>query len=80
MFYGRPFHITYLCRDDAGENVFLSMLTDWDLDAAFMTSSDPYLRLKVSVLTLLLIRQCATVCSGLCECLICTYQMLLVNL
>nr|CAB3266836.1 TBC1 domain family member 25-like [Phallusia mammillata] len=42
-----PFHITYLCRDDVGENVFLSMLTDWDLDAAFMTSSDPHLRLKL---------------------------------
>ena len=45
----RPFHLTYMCRDDAGENVFLSMLTDWDLDAAFMTSSDPYLRLKVNL-------------------------------
>nr|XP_002131277.1 TBC1 domain family member 25-like [Ciona intestinalis] len=42
-----PFHITYLCRDDVGENVYLSMLTDWDLDAAFMTSSDPFLRLKL---------------------------------
>jgi len=25
----------------------LSLLTDWDLDAAFLTSSDPYLKLKV---------------------------------
>lgn len=43
------FHISYLCRDDAGENIYLSMLTEWDLDAAFMTSSDPYLRLKIEV-------------------------------
>ncbi|CAK8676857.1 unnamed protein product [Clavelina lepadiformis] len=42
-----PFHLTYLCRDDAGENIFLSMLTEWDLDAAFLTSSDPHLRLKL---------------------------------
>lgn len=42
-----PFHISYLCRDDAGESVYLALLTDWDLDAAFLTSSDPYLRLKV---------------------------------
>uniref|UniRef100_H2Z362 Rab-GAP TBC domain-containing protein n=1 Tax=Ciona savignyi TaxID=51511 RepID=H2Z362_CIOSA len=42
-----PFHMTYLCRDDVGDNVYLSMLTEWDLDAAFMTSSDPFLRLKL---------------------------------
>jgi len=41
------FQITYLCRDDIGEKLFLPMLTDWDLDAAFLTSSEPHLKLKL---------------------------------
>ena len=27
--------------------MYLSLLSDWDLDAAFLSASDPYLRLKV---------------------------------
>lgn len=45
------FGLSYLCRDDNGDNIYLSLHTDWDLDAAFMTSSDPYLCLKVEIET-----------------------------
>ena len=35
--------------DENGEEAYLSLLSDWDLDAAFLTASDPYLRLKVDL-------------------------------
>ncbi|XP_071484889.1 TBC1 domain family member 25-like [Diadema antillarum] len=41
------FTITYLSHDDSGHEVYLSMLSDWDLDAAICGASDPCLRLKV---------------------------------
>ena len=41
------FTISYISRDDAGDEVHLSLLSDWDLDAAILTASDPQLRLKV---------------------------------
>lgn len=44
------FQVSYLCRDDSGNNMYISMLNDWDLDAAFITSSDPYLWLKVDAI------------------------------
>nr|XP_039260478.1 TBC1 domain family member 25-like [Styela clava] len=43
------FEVTYLCRDDRGENMYLSLQTEWDLDAAFLTSSEPYLILKIEI-------------------------------
>jgi hypothetical protein len=45
----RDFTISYLATDDTGEEVYLSLLSDWDLDAAFFGASNPVLRLKVDV-------------------------------
>jgi hypothetical protein len=45
----RDFTISYVATDDAGEEVYLSLLSDWDLDAAFFGASNPILRLKVDV-------------------------------
>jgi len=41
--------MSYLATDDTGEEVYLSLLSDWDLDAAFFGASNPILRLKVDV-------------------------------
>ncbi|XP_078595487.1 TBC1 domain family member 25-like isoform X1 [Branchiostoma floridae x Branchiostoma japonicum] len=41
------FTISYLSHDSEGQEVWLSLLSDWDLDAAFISSSHPYLRLRV---------------------------------
>ncbi|XP_071961108.1 uncharacterized protein [Antedon mediterranea] len=41
------FTISYLSRDEKGVEVYLSLLSDWDLDAAFLSASDPVLKLKV---------------------------------
>ncbi|PIK47427.1 putative TBC1 domain family member 25 [Apostichopus japonicus] len=41
------FTISYLSRDDVGEDVFLALLSDWDLDAAIFCASDPCLRLRI---------------------------------
>jgi len=35
--------------DDTGEEVYLSLLSDWDLDAAFFGASTPCLNLKVDL-------------------------------
>lgn len=43
------FAISYLATDDNGQSVYLSLLSDWDLDAAFLGSSNPYLCLKVDL-------------------------------
>jgi len=43
------FTISYLATDDTGEDVYLSLLSDWDLDAAFFSASNPCLRLKVDL-------------------------------
>jgi len=45
----RDFTISYLATDDTGEDVYLSLLSDWDLDAAFFSASTPCLRLKVDL-------------------------------
>jgi len=45
----RDFTISYLATDDTGEDVYLSLLSDWDLDAAFFSASNPCLRLKVDL-------------------------------
>ena len=49
IFVDRDFTISYLATDDTGEDVYLSLLSDWDLDAAFFSASNPCLRLKVDL-------------------------------
>lgn len=41
------FTMSYLVRDDYGKEIYLSMLSDWDMDAAIQSASDPCLQLKV---------------------------------
>lgn len=48
-FFFREFSISYLARDEEGKDTYLSLLSDWDLDAAFLGSSDPCLQLKVDL-------------------------------
>ena len=43
------FTLSYLARDTEGQEVYLSMLSDWDMDAAFQCAADPYLKLKVDL-------------------------------
>jgi len=38
-----------LATDDTGEDVYLALLSDWDLDAAFISASNPCLQLKVDL-------------------------------
>ncbi|XP_035377797.1 TBC1 domain family member 25 isoform X2 [Electrophorus electricus] len=45
----RNFGISYLSRDRAGVEVYLSLLSDWDLDAAFVSAAKPYLQLKMDI-------------------------------
>ncbi|CAL8080173.1 unnamed protein product [Calicophoron daubneyi] len=42
------FAVSYLATDDYGEQFYLPLQSDWDLDAAILTSSDPTLRIKVT--------------------------------
>ena len=43
------FTISYLGKDGRGQDVYLSLLSDWDLDAAFLSASNPVLKLKVDL-------------------------------
>lgn len=43
----RDFTMSYLVQDDYGKEIYLSMLSDWDMDAAIQSASDPCLQLKV---------------------------------
>ncbi|KAL1766452.1 TBC1 domain family member 25 [Sigmodon hispidus] len=45
----KNFGISYLARDRLGQEVFLSLLSDWDLSTAFATASKPYLQLRVDI-------------------------------
>ncbi|KAG5282374.1 hypothetical protein AALO_G00055300 [Alosa alosa] len=45
----RNFGISYLSRDRSGVEVYLSLLSDWDLDAAFVSAAKPYLQLKIDI-------------------------------
>ncbi|XP_056629224.1 TBC1 domain family member 25 [Triplophysa dalaica] len=45
----RNFGISYLSRDRGGSEVFVSLLSDWDLDAAFVSAAKPFLQLKVDI-------------------------------
>ena len=43
------FVISYSAKDNKGHELYLALLSDWDLDAAFFGSSEPCLRLKVDL-------------------------------
>jgi hypothetical protein len=43
------FSLSYLAKDAEGQEVYLSMLSDWDMDAAFQCAADPCLKLKVDL-------------------------------
>ncbi|XP_030640317.1 TBC1 domain family member 25 [Chanos chanos] len=45
----RNFGISYLSRDRGGVEAYLSLLSDWDLDAAFVSAAKPYLQLKMDI-------------------------------
>ncbi|KAG7273369.1 hypothetical protein CRUP_022912 [Coryphaenoides rupestris] len=45
----RNFGISYLSRDRSGGEMYLSLLSDWDLDAAFASAAKPYLQLKIDI-------------------------------
>ncbi|XP_047655848.1 TBC1 domain family member 25 isoform X2 [Tachysurus fulvidraco] len=45
----RNFGISYLSRDRMGAEVYLSLMSDWDLDAAFVSAAKPYLQLKMDI-------------------------------
>uniref|UniRef100_A0A1B6HMT1 Rab-GAP TBC domain-containing protein n=1 Tax=Homalodisca liturata TaxID=320908 RepID=A0A1B6HMT1_9HEMI len=43
------FTVRYKVCDDYGQETYLSLLSDWDLDAAFLSSSEPHLYLRVEM-------------------------------
>nr|XP_015196725.1 PREDICTED: TBC1 domain family member 25 isoform X1 [Lepisosteus oculatus] len=45
----RNFGISYLSRDKQGVEAYLSLMSDWDLDAAFVSAAKPYLQLKIEI-------------------------------
>ncbi|XP_051965411.1 TBC1 domain family member 25-like isoform X1 [Xyrauchen texanus] len=45
----RNFGISYLSRDRGGLEVYVSLLSDWDLDAAFVSAAKPFLQLKMDI-------------------------------
>ncbi|KAI3357333.1 hypothetical protein L3Q82_015489, partial [Scortum barcoo] len=45
----RNFGISYLSRDRSGAEMYLSLVSDWELDAAFVSAAKPYLQLKMDI-------------------------------
>ncbi|XP_008569675.1 PREDICTED: TBC1 domain family member 25-like isoform X1 [Galeopterus variegatus] len=45
----KNFGISYLGRDRLGQEIYLSLLSDWDLSVAFATACKPYLQLRVDI-------------------------------
>ncbi|KAK0139628.1 TBC1 domain family member 25 [Merluccius polli] len=43
------FGISFLSRDRSGGEIYQSLLSDWDLDAAFASAAKPYLQLKIDI-------------------------------
>ncbi|KAG8223875.1 hypothetical protein J437_LFUL005439 [Ladona fulva] len=43
------FTVSYRVVDDYGQETYLSLLSDWDLDAAFLSASEPCLCLRVDM-------------------------------
>jgi len=62
------FSIKYKAFDPAGNEIYLAVLSDWDLDAAFLrihnisiqTSSEPCLMLQIDVKPFTVVRECET--------------------
>ncbi|KAH8397216.1 hypothetical protein KR215_010710 [Drosophila sulfurigaster] len=62
------FAIKYKAFDPAGNEIYLAVLSDWDLDAAFLrihnisiqTSSEPCLMLQIDVKPFTVVRECDT--------------------
>ncbi|XP_018088871.1 TBC1 domain family member 25 isoform X2 [Xenopus laevis] len=46
---GKSFGISYLGRDKQGHEIYLSLVSEWDLGNAFSTASKPYLQLKIDI-------------------------------
>ncbi|XP_018084806.1 TBC1 domain family member 25 isoform X2 [Xenopus laevis] len=46
---GKSFGISYLGRDKQGHEMYLSLVSEWDLGNAFSTASKPYLQLKIDI-------------------------------
>ncbi|KAM8934780.1 TBC1 domain family member 25 [Pelodytes ibericus] len=46
---GKNFGISYLSRDKQGHESYMSLMSDWDLGAAFDSASKPYLQLKLDI-------------------------------
>ncbi|KAM7412357.1 hypothetical protein PAMA_022035 [Pampus argenteus] len=45
----RNFGISYLSRDRSGAEMYLPLVSDWDLDVAFVSAAKPYLQLKMDI-------------------------------
>ncbi|KAF3696432.1 TBC1 domain family member 25 [Channa argus] len=45
----RNFGISYLSRDRNGVEMYLSLVSDWELDVAFVSAAKPYLQLKMDI-------------------------------
>ncbi|XP_026187923.1 TBC1 domain family member 25 isoform X2 [Mastacembelus armatus] len=45
----RNFGISYLSRDRSDAEMYLSLLSDWDLDVAFVSAAKPHLQLKMDI-------------------------------
>ncbi|XP_015278998.1 PREDICTED: TBC1 domain family member 25 [Gekko japonicus] len=45
----KNFGISYLGRDKQGQEMYLSLMSDWDLSVAFANASKPYLQLKIDI-------------------------------
>ena len=45
----RNFGVSYVARDRSGVEMHQSLLSDWDLDAAFASAAKPYLELKIDI-------------------------------
>ncbi|XP_053280553.1 TBC1 domain family member 25 [Pleuronectes platessa] len=45
----RSFGISYLSRDRSGAEMYQSLVSDWDLDVAFVSAAKTYLQLKMDI-------------------------------
>uniref|UniRef100_A0A3Q0RIL4 TBC1 domain family, member 25 n=1 Tax=Amphilophus citrinellus TaxID=61819 RepID=A0A3Q0RIL4_AMPCI len=45
----RNFSISYQSRDRSGAEMYLSLVSDWDLDFAFVSAARPFLQLKMDI-------------------------------
>lgn len=45
----KNFTISYLSRDKQNQEMYLSLMSDWDLGMAFAGASKPFLQLKIDI-------------------------------